>query len=134
MNKENQKNDKLSQSNGGQKSSPKKLDEAEKKGFPGYPHYPASEDIYNQEKEVDLNPEDLSKVKKTEVTYRKDGNENATEKRNEKDFYEDMTGEDLDVPGSKADEAVPNEGMEDEENNYYSLGGDNHNDLEEDRG
>ena len=45
-----------------------------------------------------------------------------------------MTGEDLDVPGSKADEAKSNAGSEDEENNYYSLGGDNHNDLEEDKG
>ena len=45
-----------------------------------------------------------------------------------------MTGEDLDVPGSKADEAKANSGSEDEENNYYSLGGDNHNDLEEDKG
>ena len=27
-----------------------------------------------------------------------------------------------------------NIGTEDEENNYYSLGGDNHNDLEEDKG
>jgi len=43
-----------------------------------------------------------------------------------------VTGEDLDVPG--ADEDDPNEdiGEEDEENNYYSLGGDNHDNLEED--
>jgi hypothetical protein len=40
------------------------------------------------------------------------------------------TGADLDVPG----ELTTNKkmGSEDEENNYYSLGGDNHNDLEED--
>ena len=100
-------------------------DKAEPKKFPGYPHYPASEDIYNQEKETDLNPEDLSQKKIT--------NENPG-KRNEKDFREDLTGEDLDVPGSKADEAENNAGSEDEENNYYSLGGDNHNDLEEDKG
>ena len=55
-------------------------------------------------------------------------------KRNEKDFYEDQTGEDLDVPGSESDEAEETSGSEDEENNYYSLGGDNHNDLDEDRG
>ena len=106
------------------KNSPIK-DESEKKDFPGYPHYPASEDIYNKAKETDLNPEDLSKRKKT------DSNPG---KRNEKNFSEDMTGGDLDVPGSKADEAKKNAGSEDEENNYYSLGGDNHNDLEEDKG
>lgn len=95
------------------------------KDFPGYPHYPASEDIYNKEEEVDLNPDDLSK------------NKDSEEKlgiRNEKVFQEDMTGEDLDVPGSEADEAKGNSGKEDEENNYYSLGGDNHKDLEEDKG
>ncbi|WP_211228185.1 hypothetical protein [Aequorivita capsosiphonis] len=100
-----------------------KQDKAEKKGFPGYPHYPASEDIYNNEKETDLNPEDPSKTKKPPV---------ESNQRNEKDFPEDMTAEDLDVPGSKDDEAKANSGKEDEENNYYSLGGDNHNDLEED--
>ncbi len=90
--------------------------------FPGYPHYPPSEDIYNREKEVNLNPEDLSKTKKAPP---------LPGEKNEKYFLEDMTGEDLDVPGNKADEAKANSGKEDEENNYYSLGGDNHEDLEE---
>ena len=103
----------------------KMIVEAENSAFPGYPHYPASEDIYNKEKEVDLDPEDLTKV---ESTIEQIG------KKNEKDFCEDLTGEDLDVPGSEADEAENNAGSEDEENNYYSLGGDNHNDLEEDAG
>ncbi len=100
-------------------------DEAENNTFPGYPHYPASDDIYNKEKEVDLNTEDLTKIKSH---GKKPG------KRNIKGFYEDVTGEDLDVPGSEADEAEDNSGSEDEENNYYSLGGDDHNDLEEDKG
>ena len=39
-------------------------------------------------------------------------------------------GEDLDVPGSEADDADEAIGEEDEENNYYSLGGDNNDDLE----
>lgn len=106
------------------KSSPAK-DEAETNEFPGYPHYPASEDIFNNEEEVDLDPENLKKVKHKVV---KPGT------KNEKDFCEDMTGEDLDIPGSKADEKENNEGSEDEENNYYSLGGDDHNDLDEDNG
>ena len=43
-------------------------------------------------------------------------------------------GEDLDVPGTELDDADEVIGEEDEENNYYSLGGDNHDDLEEDKG
>ena len=80
---------------------------------------------FNGKEKVDLNPDDLSKKKGPGAKH---------QKRNEKDFCEDMTGEDLDVPGSEADEAKANSGREDEENNYYSLGGDNHNDLEEDKG
>jgi hypothetical protein len=43
-------------------------------------------------------------------------------------------GEDLDVPGAELDDADEVIGEEDEENNYYSLGGDDHDDLEEDKG
>lgn len=39
--------------------------------------------------------------------------------------------EELDVPGSELDDEEELIGSEDEENNYYSIGGDNHNDLEE---
>lgn len=46
----------------------------------------------------------------------------------------DVTGDDLDVPGSEEDDADEEIGEEDEENNYYSLGGDAHEDLEEDKG
>ncbi len=46
----------------------------------------------------------------------------------------DMTGEDLDVPGSSADDADELIGEEDEENNYYSLGGDLHESQEENKG
>ncbi len=125
MKNEDKKQDKLLRERNEETISSQKNEDTENKDFPGYPHYPASEDIYNKEKEVDLNTEDLSEVKSQQA---KPG------KRNEKDFDEDLTGEDLDVPGSKADEAKGNSGKEDEENNYYSLGGDNHNDLEEDKG
>jgi len=92
----------------------------------GYPLYPTSEDIYSQEKEEqDLNPEDISKKK---APNEKIGS------MNEKDFEEDMSGDDLDVPGSELDDQQESVGSEDEENNYYSLGGDNHNDLDEDNG
>ena len=50
---------------------------------------------------------------------------------NEKVFDEDMSGSDLDIPGGELDDLNEEIGEEDEENNYYSLGGDNHDDLEE---
>jgi hypothetical protein len=47
---------------------------------------------------------------------------------------DDVTGDDLDVPGSEADDDNEIIGEEDEENNYYSLGGDNHESQEENKG
>ncbi len=125
MKKEEKKIDKITPKDKERNISEQERNNEDKDDFPGYPHYPASEDIFNREKEVDLNTEDLTKVKNTI--------HNPGE-RNQKSFLQDMTGEDLDIPGSKADEAKSNAGKEDEENNYYSLGGDNHNDLEEDNG
>ena len=92
---------------------------------PDYPSYPESDDIYANEEETDLNPEDTSKAKKP---YKKAG------KKNGKKLIDDASGSDLDVPGSEADENEENEGSEDEENNFYSLGGDDHEDLDEDKG
>jgi hypothetical protein len=90
--------------------------------------YPPNEDIYNQlKKEIDINPEDISK-KKIPVEI------NNTSELNQKDFEEDMSGGDLDVPGVDLDDSQEDIGSEDEENNIYSIGGDNHNDLEEDNG
>lgn len=43
----------------------------------------------------------------------------------------DLSGGDLDVPGSDDDDAEELTGEEDEENNYYSLSGDLHEDQEE---
>lgn len=40
--------------------------------------------------------------------------------------------QDLDVPGSDLDDFNETKGEEDEENNYYSIGGDRHENLEED--
>ncbi|MFZ4724077.1 MAG: hypothetical protein ACOYMD_01380 [Paludibacter sp.] len=85
--------------------------------LPGYPSYPESEDIYNQYKEEEeINPEDISKIKE---------NEEMTE-NNQKDFSDDFSGSDLDVPGSELDDNQEEIGSEDEENNLYSMGGDNH--------
>ncbi len=89
-------------------------------------NYPPNEDVYAQmKKESEIDPENPSQLKESTE---------ETGAWNEKSFEEDMVGDDLDVPGSEMDNEQENNGMEDEENNYYSLGGDNHEDLEENRG
>jgi hypothetical protein len=95
----------------------------EKENLSGYPAYPASEDIYSKyQEDKNINPEDLSKSKEP--------NDN-TGSNNEKDFNDNVSGSDLDIPGAEMDDNQEDIGSEDEENNYYSLGDDNPNDLEE---
>ena len=92
----------------------------------GYPSYPSSEDIYDKgQKDRKIDPEDPSGIGELHANY-------SNGKFNEKDFNDDVTGGDLDIPGSELDDLLELIGSEDEENNYYSLGGDDHNDLEED--
>lgn len=90
------------------------------------PVYPAGEDIYNAGKELENT--DLEDPLKTKTPGTADVS-NA-----EKDFDEDVSGDDLDIPGAELDDADEAVGSEDEENNYYSIGGDDHNDLDEDSG
>jgi hypothetical protein len=99
----------------------------EKDDLQGYPGYPSSEDIYNKfQKGKNIDPEDLSK----NIEPKESDN---TDRGNEKDFVDDETGGGLDIPGSELDDKQEMIGSEDEENNYYSLGGDDHNDLDEDK-
>jgi len=72
-----------------------------------YPLYPSSEQFYNQSQKA------LSPIEELDDEDRADM---------------DM---DLDVPGADLDDEQEAVGNEDEENNYYSIGGDDHNDLEE---
>lgn len=77
----------------------------------GYPIYPVNEDIYRQFKEeTEINPEEITASKST---------------------HSSGVGADLDIPGAELDDEQESIGSEDEENNYYSIGGDDHNDLEE---
>jgi hypothetical protein len=93
--------------------------------LPGYPVYPSSEDIYRKEtKAADINPDDNSEI--TEVI--------PGTKWNEEDYNSTLSGDDLDVPGSEEDAKEGTAGNEDEENDYYSLGGDDHDDLDESHG
>lgn len=97
----------------------------EKHNLSGYPEYPGDEDIYNKyREEKDINPEDISKTKESDYSIRK---------KAEIDPNDDESGDDLDIPGAELDDEQESIGSEDEENNYYSIGGDNHDDLEEDK-
>ena len=78
------------------------------------PVYDKKDDIYNREEEIHLDEEGQLL------------NEQQVHK-------EKRLGDGLDIPGAELDDANEEIGEEDEENNYYSLGGDNHEDLEEDR-
>ena len=73
-------------------------------------NYNSSEDIYNQDDKLSL---DI------------DGN---IENPNIETVDMEMN---LDVPGSELDNSEEKIGSEDEENNYWSLGGENHEDLEQ---
>jgi len=86
------------------KNNPKKQEDkaSESDPLPGYPLYSASEDIYEKDKKEPFNETEDSSF-----------------------------DEGLDVPGAELDDAEESTGGEDEENNYYSLGGDDHNDLDE---
>lgn len=94
----------------------KEKNKTKRSNISSYPLYPPSEDIYSQGKQEPSAPNEVVGI------------------MNEKDFNEDMSGDDLDVPGSELDDEQERIGSEDEENNYYSIGGDNHNDLDEDNG
>jgi len=94
---------------------PKKGNEMDgKDNFEGYPHYPADEDVYeNDQVESDIDPDDPTKEKAP--------NEQP-DAPNEKDLNHDKSGADLDVPGAELDDDMEEIGSEDEENNYYSFG------------
>jgi hypothetical protein len=147
-----------------------------KEDLPGYPHYPASEDILNPSNDMerlDVNVENIARGGKIKDLSQETGTSQPATGRTLDDLEEDddlgivpgteadvteedllllgdkdqdmdmgedeelqirglgVTGDDLDVPGEELDD--PNEalGEEDEENNYYSLGGDNHENLDE---
>lgn len=158
-------------------------DENINEDFPGYPHYPAKDDILQNEERVDIDVENLSnKGKNARLEIRNerfkpaDGSVNApfdeavesdednddigivegTEadvtaedlqllgaRDQDMDMGEDeeipsvsslldKAGYELDTPGAEIDDPNESIGEEDEENNYYSLGGDRHENLEED--
>lgn len=99
----------------GKKNSP------EDAKFPGYPVYPESEDALSGSHKKKVLPLD-GELNESE----------ATGHASKRPVPKQDLDSDLDVPGSELDDAEEQVGEEDEENNYYSLGGDRHDDLEED--
>ena len=133
--------------------------------FPGYPPYPAKEDIMNQKESerVDVDVENIARSKNvlSSDLPPRTAVENTTVTEDETDINaepddSDVTADDLialegedtdpakvdllegendlDVPGAEQDDTDEEIGEEDEENNYYSLGGDAHENLEENQG
>lgn len=92
------------------KSTNKKVD--------AYPLYPSSDDIYNKShQETNFNTDKPKMM-----------NGVANQEANRIEINLDNN---LDVPGAELDDIQEFIGSEDEENNYYSLGGDDHSDLDE---
>lgn len=90
------------------------------KDWEGDPKYSEEEDIFSKGKKLRIDPDDIGKVGKDKIELEEDTELNAE------------MDEGLDVPGAELDDADEFIGEEDEENNYYSLGGDDHDDLEDD--
>ncbi len=140
--------------------------------FPGYPHYPAKEDIMDQRTDshqVDIDVENIpanrnnTGVGQRFTTESERGRDKERHNSLEDDDLQlkmgtdaDVTDDDLtvlhatdaeigtpqnisnedmdsdlDIPGSELDDANEAIGEEDEENNYYSLGGSRHDAQEE---
>ncbi len=155
-----------------EESNDNKVDE----DFPGYPHYPAKDDILNPENKlerVDMDVDNFSLSNNTlnnasgisknitgldNESLEEDilANEEINKIPNDSDITEEdlivlgnkeddmdngedeilkshgwvpSAGEDIDLPFDENKEEMP--GMEDEENDYYSLGGDEKSGLEE---
>jgi hypothetical protein len=151
-------------------------DEKTDQDFPGYPHYPAKEDIMDQRagsQKVDMDVENLARGRNASGVSQRFSSDSDRQRAenamtpqpglgdddlglkmgtegdvNDDDLAvlnsadaeigtpqnvsnEDMDT-DLDIPGSELDDDNEAIGEEDEENNYYSLGGDRHESQEED--
>jgi hypothetical protein len=99
----------------------------------------ALDDIDTNEEDLDLNPEeeqdaeyDINQEDKLALgqdDLSLDGGEDE-ELLLQREDPVDFTGEDLDIPGSELDDEQERIGKEDEENNHYSLGSEDNENLE----
>ncbi len=75
--------------------------------------------------EEDMPTDDDTNLRKASL----DNEDEDGEPLNEEGFGEDVTGDDLDIPGSEADDANEEIGEEDEENNAYSASDENNDNV-----
>ncbi len=81
----------------------------------------------SSKKESDLTKEDYEALGPKDLSMDGGDDEQLKHRR----WPVDFAARDLDIPGSELDDDSEKRGSEDEENNSYSLGGENHEDLEE---
>jgi hypothetical protein len=97
------------------------------------------ERVFGSEDVINNNISDVTRLEKDQLrdaaNFRGTGDEGSLrqasldsrdmegDRLNERGFGEERSGKDLDVPGAEADDANESIGEEDEENNSYSLGG-----------
>ncbi|HYG15256.1 MAG TPA: hypothetical protein VEC12_05835 [Bacteroidia bacterium] len=123
--------------------TPKEERKEQAENFPGYPPYPPAEDIYSAAKKEELEENEGDLDIEDTLTQEDEFNKLDDERRGlinpeiendlDSQIYErELDGGELDIPGAELDDDMEELGSEDEENNYYSLGGDNHESLEED--
>lgn len=116
-------NDASGSASGAKGTTPNQFEEEVNEVYPDYPVYPPDEDIYsNYDREEEVDIEQPFDVKSSADKLKSSPQENMEVLQ---------TGENLDVPGAELDDYDEYIGSEDEENNYYSLGGDNHENLDE---
>jgi hypothetical protein len=133
-----------------------KEEEKDDNKFPGYPHYKQREDIMSggsKEERIETDMENIPRnitvpgnsVKEKPFLPLPPEDDIELVPGNDADVTEEDLDEldrdglqdrmykpdDLDVPGSELDDNNEQIGEEDEENNYYSLGGDDKENLEE---
>lgn len=87
------------------------------------------DDTLKPNNESNLTSEDLEALGPKDLSMDMNDDEQLKHRTTPVDF----SGKDLDIPGSELDDQQEQLGSEDEENNSYSIGGDNHEDLEEPR-
>ena len=91
-------------------------EDTSEKVFPDYQDYPEGEDIYSRDKETQIDPEKLAEM----PLKSESGADDEILKKNP-----NIITDPIDTPGSELDDTLEAAGDEDEENNYYSLGSDN---------
>ncbi len=157
---------------------PESNDEKIDQDFPGYPHYPAKDDILNPEnntERIDVDVENITRstnkvrfIERDEIQRPNSGEgeiaadendeigivpgteadvteddllileatdgtigRNMEEELTATDNLKEIMADDLDLPGTEIDDNNEALGEEDEENNYYSLGADKEDILED---